>query len=242
MTAICPTRSDATLCRGCPCSAMASTGLPSSRLISSRSVASCDRRVRRTEESGLKARSWCLVLVLLACVAPVAACTQVPGVSHSPAATSSVGATSSASARSAPTGRRVAAVSDITWKGYFGSDHANPAVAYTLLALDFFQGTTSLSATATINNWVKAHPDAQVVPVMEYERSPDGTRLVWVWLVDGQSNLNLELVRSGACQAATMTAPDGLKLLVPQAQFDAFEAELARLEKLARHDRLGIWR
>jgi len=133
-------------------------------------------------------------------------------------------------------------VSDTDWTGHFGSNRSDPTVLYTLLGLGFFQADTSDSAVTLIQEWVKSHPNAKVVPVIDYGSSPDGSRMLWVWLVDGESNLNQELVRAGACERATMAAPEELELLVTAAEYDEFEAGLPHLEALAKQDRLGIWK
>ena len=203
-------------------------------------------------ESRLKTASWCLAALLVTCLAPLSACTQTPQATHSSAsaaATSSAGASAAVAPMPRAVGFRVANAADITWKGPFGSDHSDPSVAYFLLGSGFFRAPSSLSIGATTRKWVKAHPDAKVVPVVDFGVSPDGTRSVWVWLVDGDNNLNQELVRSGACARATMVAPDEklmfdtrAKLLVTTAEYNKFEAALPQLEKLARRERLGIWK
>ncbi len=133
-------------------------------------------------------------------------------------------------------------VRDTTWTGEFGSNHSDSNVGYTLLGQGFFQARTADSLPGIVSKWVTAHPDATIVSAADFGAAPDGTRLLWVWLTDGKNNLNQELVRRGVCQKEAMAIPAGLKPLVTPAQYAAFESELPRLEKLAKEERLGVWK
>ena len=65
---------------------------------------------------------------------------------------------------------------------------------------------------------------------------------MYVWLVDGESNLDLDLVRKGACPAGTMLAPNPSDLLIASAEYKRFEDKLSELEQMAKQDKLGIWK
>ena len=133
--------------------------------------------------------------------------------------------------------------SKLEWAGFFASDHADPKVVYTLLGAGFLRTETSNKVSAVITTWLKAHPGAYVVPVIDYGAGPDGSRIMWAWIVDGDQYLNHELVRQGVCAAGTMRRPDdSLRLLVTQGQYDAFTQPLVGLEASAKQHRLGIWK
>jgi len=148
--------------------------------------------------------------------------------------------TSEATTSSVPQGTLPA--SKLNWAGFFASDHANPNVGYQLLASGVLSETPD-NVDAVITTWLKAHPHAYVVPVIDYGAAPDGSRVLWAWIVDGDQYLNHELVRQGICVADTMRRPDdSLQLAVTQGQYDAFVQPLAGLEASAKQHRLGIWK
>jgi hypothetical protein len=133
--------------------------------------------------------------------------------------------------------------SKLEWAGFFASDHADPKVVYTLLGAGFLRTETSNKVGAVITTWLKAHPDANVVPVIDFGAGPDGSRIMWAWIVDGDQYLNHELVRQGVCAAGTMRRPDdSLRLLITLGQYEAFAQPLAVLEASAKQHRLGIWK
>jgi WG containing repeat len=138
------------------------------------------------------------------------------------------------------------AASAVVWKGHFGYDSTNPGEIYSLLGAGFLRAPTSDDIDSIIERWNEAHPNARVVIVADYgpvfEDQPD-SRFCWVWLVDGEANLNLELVRQGACEAGTMGIPPlgSTQLLVSESDYDRFRKELPEVERLAKQDGLGIW-
>jgi hypothetical protein len=184
-------------------------------------------------------RTRYLLALLLGCTAFVSAC--APVVSQQSRATAPVATASVDGSASSAMTPRVSSAKNITWEGHFGSDHADPSVAYTLLGSGFFRADTSRSMKAIVKKWTRAHPNATVVPVVEFDRAPDGSRLEWVWLEDGTDNLNQELVCTGACAAGTMAAPQGTEVLVAPERYAAFQRQLPSLEQSAKAKRVGIW-
>jgi hypothetical protein len=184
-------------------------------------------------------RTHFLLALLLGFSVLVSAC--APVVPQQPRAKAPVATASADTSASSATTSSVSSAKNTTWKDNFGSNRSDPSVAYTLLGSGFLQADTSRSMTAIIRKWMKAHPDAVVVPVVEFDRAPNGMRLEWVWLEDGTDNLNQELVRTGACAAGTMAAPPGTEVLVAPERYAAFQRPLAALERSAREKRLGIW-
>jgi hypothetical protein len=104
---------------------------------------------------------------------------------------------------------------------------------------------TSRDIDTQINAWIAKHPGAKFVRVVNFgslmPNRMDSQR-IWVWLVDGTSNLNLQLVGVGACPKSAMAAPRRTRILVPFADYERFEGALPTLEQQARRDRLGIWK
>ncbi len=137
------------------------------------------------------------------------------------------------------------AASAIEWTGFFGGLRAHPDVAYTLLGLGFLQAPTSDDIDSIVQKWIAKHPSATVIPVFDFsteDAAGSEDKLIWVWLVDGESNLNLELVRQGACAAGTMAAANPAHILVSTGDYETFESKLDALEQLAKRDKLGIWK
>jgi hypothetical protein len=135
--------------------------------------------------------------------------------------------------------------SEVVWHGASGSAPADPRTVYTLLGSGFSSMPTSENINELVNRWVAAHPNAELIRVVNFGplmKNRTDSQLIWVWLVDGSSNLNLELVREGACSANAMTAEERVRVLVPLGEYAQFQEELPRLEQLAKHDKLGIWK
>lgn len=137
---------------------------------------------------------------------------------------------------------KIAEASDISWSGQFGSDRADPDILYKLTAQGYFDLETPEKLEVRIREWIGRHPDSRVVPVLDYGQAPDGGRSLWVWFIDGQDCMNLDLVRGGVFPAAAMRAPEELSLLVSRAAYDDFVKESVRLERLARDKGVGIWK
>jgi endonuclease YncB( thermonuclease family) len=133
----------------------------------------------------------------------------------------------------------------MVWSGASGSFPDDRRTVYTLIGMGFSAVRTSGNIDALIGAWVKAHPHAQIVRVANFgplAKNRTDSERIWAWLVDGNSNLNLELVRQGACSANAMTAPNRVRVLLSPDEYAKFTSGLPALERLAKRDRLGIWR
>jgi len=62
-----------------------------------------------------------------------------------------------------------------------------------------------------------------------------------VWIIDGDENLNIHLVRMGGCSADTMFLNKGDKAHVTKEKYESFINKILEAESLARKERLGIW-
>jgi endonuclease YncB( thermonuclease family) len=65
--------------------------------------------------------------------------------------------------------------------------------------------------------------------------------MTYVWVDDGDSRLNVFLVRNGCCPAGSMSSA-GLTLLVPQKDYDVFISQVEAAEQAAKKEGLGIWK
>jgi hypothetical protein len=139
--------------------------------------------------------------------------------------------------------------SNVVWEGGFGLDSASADRMYILLGAGFIRAPTSDDLDTIVADWSDEHPKAEVVLAADYGSmftDQPSSKLYWVWLVDGESCLNVELVRQGACAAGTMGVPDipdtdPPELLVSEEQYQDFRDQVLEAEKQAREERLGVW-
>jgi endonuclease YncB( thermonuclease family) len=66
--------------------------------------------------------------------------------------------------------------------------------------------------------------------------------VTYVWIIEGEHNLNLELVRQGCFEPQTQTIGKGQKLEAPQADYDAFVQKALDAGKEAKEKKLGVWK
>lgn len=134
--------------------------------------------------------------------------------------------------------------SSITWKGHFGGRKEEPYNLYTLMSRGGFRAPTSKDYEDLIKAWLAKHPGADVIVVYTLDgaltQSPD-SKSKWVWVVDGDDNLNIHLVRSGGCEAWTMLLAKGDKAHVTRKEYESFFEKIIEAESLAKKERLGIW-
>ena len=132
--------------------------------------------------------------------------------------------------------------SDMQWKEHFGSSSAEPHTTFCLMARGFFRSPTKNVQSFT-EAWLKKHPKAKLIRVCSMPASTKDPQalLTFVWVVDGERSLNLELVRQGCLHPATQTIGEEQKLDVPQADYDAFTKKLTPAAEYAREHRLGLW-
>lgn len=134
--------------------------------------------------------------------------------------------------------------SDIKWADHLGVDPHNPSIFYSLFSFGFFKAELSSHFTAVKNAWLRQHPQATLLPVVTRlnfnERIP-GSKLIVVWIIDKNDNLNIELVRRGCVGASDMLVSPDDKLQVPRQDYEQFTRRLLAAEKLAKAEELGIW-
>ena len=131
------------------------------------------------------------------------------------------------------------------WMGTIGQDKADPNVYYSMLLLGFFKDQLSLPCKTSVKSWFERHPGAEITPIAtesKFDTRNPKSKLVFVWVIDGDDNLILNLVRTGCLPAGLVTtlAP-GTELLISQTVLDRMKTEIVAAEKLAKRDKLGIW-
>ncbi|MBI4566121.1 MAG: hypothetical protein HY716_15655 [Planctomycetes bacterium] len=172
--------------------------------------------------------------IVLAGVALAGACAP-PRVSELPP--------ESASAGSGEGAERGIPASDIAWRGILGERHDHPSIMYSLMGRGYFAARTARDIDRVIEEWLRAHPEARVIPVAIVEDvSPPARRfrMTYVWVAQGEDNLNLHLVRRGCCPAETM-ASSMERIEVPRVEFNEFLRNAGRAEEQAKSEKVGIW-
>jgi hypothetical protein len=144
------------------------------------------------------------------------------------------------------------------WTGVLGVNTKDPAIFYSLLSVGYFKPQISSDFSDVKSAWIAKHPKAVVRSVLTREQFNDrvpGSRFIFIWIVDGDENLNVYLVRHGCVTAGQMFSLSDLdmqslrsqlgmpkdKLEVSQKEYDGVKSRLIAAEKLAQTERLGIW-
>jgi hypothetical protein len=136
------------------------------------------------------------------------------------------------------------AAASIVWKEKFGQQKQNPSTVYSLMGNGFFLAPTSTDMNELLQKWLLDHPQARVIPVTTIQpmmRDDAESRMVYVWLTEGESNANLYLVRMGACAAISMRSTKENDLQVKREEYDKFVKMVIEAEQQARSDKVGIW-
>jgi hypothetical protein len=135
-------------------------------------------------------------------------------------------------------------VSSIQWMGHFGGRKEEPKNIYILMSQGGFLAPTSENYESLIKVWLAEHPNADAIVVYTQDGMmvdiPD-SKMKWVWVVDGDENLNVHLVRMGGCPAGTMLLNKGDKTPVTREEYEAFTKKVIEAEALAKKEGLGIW-
>lgn len=147
----------------------------------------------------------------------------------------------------------------LEFKAWFGQQRlGGSSTMYCLLGAGaLFQTPATDDAEQIIASWIAAHPDAEVTIVdRELASTRDNFYSSYVWVQDGEDNLNLSLVRQGVVPAGVMadgiaylsTLPDVDKTdkyfpkrLVSDVQYEIFFQRAVEAEALAIKERKGIW-
>lgn len=134
--------------------------------------------------------------------------------------------------------------SSITWRVHFGGRKEEPNSLYTLMTQGGFRAPTSKEFENSIQSWLARHPQAEAVLVYTIEgalTSISDSKMKAVWIVDGDDNLNINLVRMGGCPAGTMLLNEGDKTPLTRKKYEAFAKKVLEAEESAKKEKLGIW-
>lgn len=99
-----------------------------------------------------------------------------------------------------------------------------------------------------LKQWTEEHPNSEVIEIVSRAlmpgKSKDYARESYVWVKDGNLNLNLRLVELGACNARTMLVDldDEAQLLVDAQLYRDFKQKILSAEQSAKEQKLGIWK
>ena len=132
------------------------------------------------------------------------------------------------------------------WTAPFGTrviekpDGGKETVTLFLMRSGFFLAPTVPDLEAKLKELLSESPGVREVDVAE-SMMLEGTRSVYVWLVIGGRNLNVEMVRNGWFAGGTQVGGAEWTLLVPQGDDDSFVQQLRDAEQEAREHRRGIW-
>ena len=102
---------------------------------------------------------------------------------------------------------------------------------------------TELNARAQyISQWLKQHPQAQAIPVEAYPFFSNSVARIYIWIIDGQAHLNLDLVKEGLISGdSMMTILRFEDLYISGKQLWAFRKKVATAEIEAAGANKGIW-
>jgi hypothetical protein len=134
--------------------------------------------------------------------------------------------------------------SRIKWDDIFGSSAADTNSAFSLMAHGAFRAE-STNVQNVVGVWLKDHPNAVVISILTYTplvaRFPS-SRLACVWVVDGNDNVNVELVRRGCFAPETQLLNPDEKPEVSQKDYEAFARRIIKAGESAKEEKIGIWR
>lgn len=155
-------------------------------------------------------------------------------------------------------------ISDVKFKSYFGYTATDPGSGYCLLGSGFFKTPSSDNSDSLIASWIKAHPNAMIVPVSSFgpvASSNKNSKMIYCWIIDKTDTLNNYLVRKGCFPGGTMIRPKTWKemskrerdiyidldekpevtVYIDKSSYDTFIEQITVAEAYAQKHKLGIW-
>ena len=138
-------------------------------------------------------------------------------------------------------GTQQISATSVTWKEVFGYSSAEPNTTFCLMA-NGACGPGGKNVQSVTEKWLTKHPDAQIIPVcnVRCSRREPQALLTFVWVVDGDESLNLELVRQGCFPFLTQTISEKA-LQVPKTDYIAFMKKAVRAGIYASEHKLGLF-
>lgn len=132
--------------------------------------------------------------------------------------------------------------STVHWQKFFGEVREEPNKLYTMLGRGFMRAPTGNNLEAVMQAWLEQHPQAVVHVVSRlrgFQRNIKDSEMLFVEVVDGDANLNLQLVEQGCALAATMQAPGLVEQ--PLDDYLRFLQAAQAAETRAKVQKLGYW-
>jgi len=151
-------------------------------------------------------------------------------------------------------------ITDFDFKSIFGMTPKEPKNSYCLLGTGFFRAPQSDNSDSLITEWIKAHPNAIVVPVSSFVQTKN-SEMVYCWVIDSKDTLNNYLIRNGCFPGGTMMRPKtwsemdkrekefyedsdekpNIKVYMNKEGYETFIEQIKKAELYARKNKLGIW-
>lgn len=138
--------------------------------------------------------------------------------------------------------------SEFTWKEAMAEGPQDDGRVLVLLArgflkIGFFAGSSTIAddLDERVAQWLKAHPRAVVVPILDTRLGEEVT-FRHVWLVDAGANLCIDLLREGVCSTDEAVVRDFAgDLKVEQTRYDEFRSAALAAQAEAIEAKRGIW-
>lgn len=155
-------------------------------------------------------------------------------------------------------------ITDFKFKSIFGATTKESKKNYCLLGTGFFRTPRSANSDSLITEWIKAHPNAFVVPISSigHIKTKDSeTSLIYCWVIDNKDTLNNYLIKNGCFPGGTMMRPKtwdemekwekelyedtnekpDIKVFIDTKTYVNFIEQIKSAELFARENKFGIW-
>ena len=158
-------------------------------------------------------------------------------------------------------------VSNFHFKSIFGTKATDSSHMYCLLGNGFVRTPSSNNADSMIEDWIKTHQNAQIIPVtaseMEMDEKHHKIKLTYCWITDGKDTINNFLVRNGCFPNQTMIRPlkweemsaeerevydndkvgyGTTEVFINDESFGKFMEQIQAADQYAYEHYLGIWK
>lgn len=133
--------------------------------------------------------------------------------------------------------------SSIVWRGHRGYRKEEPDTVYVLLTAGGFHIRPYINVEKVIKTWLVAHPNADAVLISHdgLRRNNRDIKVRCVWIVDGEDNFNIEVIRMG-CPSDLMLPTEGYRISPTRAEYQAFYKQAKEADRIAQRQRLGYWK
>jgi hypothetical protein len=152
---------------------------------------------------------------------------------------------------------------DFEFESIFGYEKGDSINLFCLLGGGYSRAPRSQHTDAIIEQWIKEHPEAIVLPVTllgnQLNRSA-GTKIAYCWIIDKTDTLNNHLVRQGCFTGNFMKRPKDQRemereekklykgivkpkvvILVDQKSYELFLDQIRACERIAEQNKSGLW-